>query len=349
MASYAKRTNGDGSKSVLAWVRVKGFNAATKSFPDRAAAKRWAEKLEDTLRDKRKKKIEVRPDTTTLTLKQLIEAYCAEPNVKDLKTYNGIVRLLGWWVDSYGSEKVIDIGPLKLREARALLMLKRRTPATTNRYLSAMRACWNWGLATEVISEEKAWPRLLILNEPEGRKRYLTDHELNAVKAEALKHSAWMYAAVLVSIGCGIRQGEMLRLQWTDLDFENKTLTVLLSKTDKPRRVHLPAPAIEALKKLRRDGVIGRKHVFLNDEGKPADKFYLAFRWRNVRKAASLVNFKWHDLRHTCASFLLQNKASLSEVQSVLGHKSIISTERYAHLAEAKAVTGADKLAEKLA
>jgi integrase len=123
---------------------------------------------------------------------------------------------------------------------------------------------------------------------------------------------------------------------------------VLISKNKKRRLVHLPVPAIEALKKLRRAAVVGQKIVFTRPNGEPADKSFLTFHWKVVRTAAGLVDFRWHDLRHSCASFLAQNGASLVEIGSVLGHSSPSITAKYSHLVAGRPVTGADKLAEKL-
>ena len=78
MASYQKRTYGDGSKSVLAWVRIKPFKPASRSFSNQAEAKRWATELEIELR-KQKKQGGARPDLTSLTLAGLVAAYLADP------------------------------------------------------------------------------------------------------------------------------------------------------------------------------------------------------------------------------------------------------------------------------
>ena len=198
------------------------------------------------------------------------------------------------------------------------------------------------------MPQEKGWPTRLLLSEPRERVRFLNDSELAAVLAAAEAHSQWMYAGVVVSLATGLRQGELLRLEWKDIDFDKQTITILLTKNTKRRSVHLPAPAITALKRLRRDDVVSIKRVLLNDESEPADKFYLNSRWRKVREAAGLIDFRWHDLRHSCASFLAQNGASLVEIGAVLGHSSPSITAKYSHLIEGKAVTGANKLAEKL-
>lgn len=166
--------------------------------------------------------------------------------------------------------------------------------------------------------------------------------------AAAEKHSAWIYAAIVTSVATGVRMGELLRLEWRDLDFDKLTLTVHISKTGKRRTVHLNAPAAAALKSLRRAGVVGPRWVFVTETGEQADKFHLSYRWQAVREAAGLRDFRWHDLRHSCASYLAQNGATLVEIGSVLGHSAPSVTARYAHLVAGAPVTGADRLAEKL-
>jgi integrase len=346
MASYQKRRYGDGSTAVLAWVRVKPFKPASKSFPTPAAARAWATALEQELRKQRAQGA-VRKDLTSLTVKGLVDEFLADPETRQLKYFPDLEALLAWWVNHCGGDKALTFGTLKLREARDLLR-NGRAPGTVNRYLSAMRSCWNWGRAAGLVPQEKAWPTRLLLSEPRERVRFLSDAELTAVLAAAEKHSPWMHAAVVVSLATGLRQGELLRLEWKDVGFATKTVTVHLSKTGKRRAVHLPDPASEALKRLRREGVVGPKRIFVDEQGAATNKFYLNFRWKKVRTAAGLVDFRWHDLRHSCASFLAQNGASLVEIGAVLGHSSPSITAKYAHLIAGKAVTGSEALAKKL-
>jgi integrase len=345
MASYQKRKNSDGTTSEIAWVRIKPFKPASKAFPNRAAARAWATALEAELR-KQREHGQARKDLTSLTVKGLIEEFLADPETKQLKYLPDLQLLLAWFVNHCGAEKVMSFGTLKLRDARELLR-NGRAPGTVNRYLSAMRSCWNWGRAAGLVPQEKGWPTRLLLTEPRERVRFLSDSELTAVLQEAEKHSPGMHAAVVTSLATGLRQGELLRLEWKDVDFEKAVVTVLVSKTTKRRAVHLPAPAVSALKTLRKS-VVGPKRVFVQEDGEPWDKFYLSYRWQAVRTAAGLTDFRWHDLRHSCASFLAQSGATLVEIGSVLGHSSPSITAKYAHLVEGKAVTGADKLAEKL-
>ncbi len=343
MASFQKRKTSKGATRIIAIVRIRPYNLTSKSFPDKAAAKAWATATEIELRKKRDQGNK-QVDLTTLTLGDLIRRYLASPQAQELRHLEGRQRLLSWWISHYGTEKVREFGPIKLSDACDVLR-KKRGPATTNRYLGALRSCWSWGRKMEFVGAEQIWPTMLFLKEPDARVRFLNDDELKAVLTAAEKHAPWMHAAILTSLATGVRQGELLRLEWKDVDFEKKTVTVLISKNKKRRVVHLPDPAIDALKKMR---IVGPKLIFVRPNGEPADKSFLTFHWNEVRKAAGLVDFRWHDLRHSCASYYAQAGAGLLEIGWVLGHSSPSITAKYAHLVAGKPITGADKLAEKL-
>ena len=177
--------------------------------------------------------------------------------------------------------------------------------------------------------------------------RYLNNAEVARLLKE-VEPDTVMRAAIMVSIGCGVRQGELLRLKWEDLNLAKQSLTVHLSKTGRRRSVHIPANAVEALRALKKLPIVSPVHVFLNHDGKPLKKSLLEMRWRPLRTRAKLLDFRWHDLRHTTASLLAQNGATLLEIGSVLGHSTPAMSQRYAHLVSGAAVTGAAKLNELL-
>lgn len=346
MPSIAKKRNADGSTSYVAQVRLKGYKPVAKSFAKRDEAKVWAEKLEKELLRQRDRGGGVREDVSRITVAQLAREYLADPETRTLRTVADLEILMAWWVNNYGADRVLNLNVLKLREARERLR-PGRAPARVNRYLSAMRACWNWGRASGLIPQDLLWPSRLMLTEPRGRTRFLSDDELTRLLKAAKAHSAAMYAAILVSLGCGVRQSELLRLKWADVDLEKHRLRVLLSKNNEARSVYLPQSAADALRELKRAPVVGQA-VITDERGRPAFKGWIEHRWKAVRSAAKLQDFRWHDLRHSCASFLAQEGANLLEIGAVLGHKSPSVTKRYSHLIEGAPVTGHTKLDERL-
>lgn len=247
----------------------------------------------------------------------------------------------------YGPVPVLDLSVLVLREARGKLF-PGRAPATVNRHLAALRAVWNWGRAAGLVPSERTWPTNLMLPEPKGRTRYLCDAEPKSVLAEARARGPTEHAMVIVSLATGVRQSELLRLTWADIDFESARARVLLSKNGESRAVHLPTVAIEALKALRRQEIVSTTRCFIDSDGEPYRQDTIHHWWNVVRNRAGLTDFRWHDLRHSCASFLAQKGATLLEVGSVLGHKSPSVTMRYAHLVQGAPVTGHSALDEKL-
>jgi integrase len=343
MATFQRRKNGDGTVSFLAQVRIKPFHPTARAFSRKSDAQEWADRLERELRAQRQGG--VRRDVTSMTVASLVAEYLADPETQALRSYRTSADRLAWWVNNYGSIRVLDLNVLVLREARGRLR-HGRGPATCNRILSHLRSAWNWGRGSGLIPQDLLWPSRLMLTEPKGRTRFLSDSELAAL-LEAAKPDAMMHSALLVSLATGIRQGELLRLTWADIDLAKRRIRILRAKNNEARSGFLPDVAAKALAKLKRSRVVGNV-VFADERGQPLTKTTLHWRWLKIRAAAGLSDFRWHDLRHTCASFLAQNGATLLEIGSVLGHKSPSVTKRYSHLVEGAPVTGHTELDSKL-
>lgn len=351
-----ERVAKDGTRSYLAHVRVLPFTPVARTFRTAKEAREWREAETRKLREQRGKRGAVRADITALTIAGLADEYLKEPSTRALRSFDSLEPLLQWWIDRFAATKVREVGAPLLREARTALSKggkHGRSAGTVNRYMSAMRACWNWGRSAGLVAASDVWPEKLMLPEPRGRTRALSDDELQGLLA-ACKDDALMHAAIVVSLATGVRQSELLRLEWTDVDLGRSTLRVRLSKNNESRAVHLPAKAVDVLTALKESAGEQARYVFPHpgaskaDEQRALDKHGLEYRWRLVRAKAKLADFRWHDLRHSCASFLAQNGATLLEIGSVLGHRSPSITQRYAHLVEAQPVTGHAALDAKL-
>jgi integrase len=345
--TFRRYKSRDGSTTFTATVRITGFAPAAKTFPTRKAAAEWADTTEELLRGQKRRGTSVRRDVAVLTIGELLLEFLADPETSKLRTFDDLHRLACWWIQEHGSTRALDFNVLVLRQAREKLH-RERGPATVNRYLSAMRSAWNWGRAAGLVASDRRWPERLLLTEPRGRTRFLSDAELGELLNAARKHSVQMHAAIMVSVGTGLRQGELLRLDWRDVDLVKQTVRIRIAKNDEPRTVHLPQSACDALEELQGEKVRGLSAVFVMPDGSRLRKSTLESRWRVVRDAAGLADFHWHDLRHSCASIMAQSGATLLQIAEQLWHKSFAMTQRYSHLIQGAALPAHAALDKKL-
>lgn len=208
--------------------------------------------------------------------------------------------------------------------------------SSINREISVLSAAisyavkrWGWNIANPVSG--------LYLKMPEGRLRWLEKSEAERLLAAARSSDApHLFDFIRLALNTGMRRGEMLGLEWNRIDFNKARLLLegIHTKSGKRRFVPLNAGALDALR--------SRKHfcektapdatrVFLQRNGKPVVQVNFAF--RQACNKAGIEDFRIHDLRHTFASWLVSEGVPLSELRDLLGHSSIVQTERYAHLA----------------
>lgn len=169
-------------------------------------------------------------------------------------------------------------------------------------------------------------------------QRFLTRSEISRLLS-ACKQSThpFLYLFVKLLLLTGARKSELRLATWKDIDVNSKELFVAISKTGRSRTVQLSDAALKVLDQVRERSVaLGLdtardSWLFANPRTrKPYTSFHIAF--FAARKNAGLDAVRIHDLRHTYASLLINNGASIYEVQQLLGHYHISMTERYAQL-----------------
>jgi integrase len=169
--------------------------------------------------------------------------------------------------------------------------------------------------------------------EQTGIIRYLSDDErkalLTACKASIDPN---IHCAVMLALATGARASNLRNLTWADVDLERWRLRFTQTNPNQPRYVPLVGPAQRVLsEQLERDPT-RQGWVFKGARDKsPAD---LNGPWRVVRAAAGLTGDKhcrFHDLRHTTASYLTMNGATLAEVAEALGQRTLVMAKRYSH------------------
>lgn len=178
------------------------------------------------------------------------------------------------------------------------------------------------------------------------RERYLTPEELQRLKValdacenKQLKH------IVGLSLLLACRKRELLDAKWQDVDFDRRILRVPVSKSGKARNIPLSSAAVDVLKQLPR----WEKCPWIvpnPDTKEPYGNLY--YPWHQVRKAAGLTDVRWHDLRHSAASALVQANVPIYTVAKILGHSTVQHTARYAHLADDTLLSAVDTAAAKM-
>ena len=173
------------------------------------------------------------------------------------------------------------------------------------------------------------------LREPKGRVRFLSDEERELLLQLCKEsHNPYLYTIVVLDLSTGARKGELLKLHWKDVDMKRHTVTFRDTKNGETRSAPLTGYALEVLKAHARIRRIDTPLVFPS----PSDfmtPYSINDAWKYTVRRAKSVNFHFHDLRHTFASYLAMNGASLLEIAELLGHKILNMVKRYAHLTEA--------------
>jgi integrase len=205
-------------------------------------------------------------------------------------------------------------------------------PATLNRYLAAIAAVFTWAIRRRIAPRNWVHPCRAIQLRPEGagKTRFLTDDERDRLFAAA-KASVWpkLYLLVLLGVTTGARKGELMALRWADVDLAQRVMHVARSKNNDPKVLPLVPAAVAELERFK--GAPGAL-VFASTRvlSKPLS---FEVHWAKALADAKIKDFRFHDLRHACASFLAQSGASLLSIADLLGHRQISVTRRYSHLA----------------
>jgi integrase len=254
------------------------------------------------------------------TLNQLVhDRYLphAQANKRSLRTH--ILPALGRLaLDEITSERIAGM----VNEIRA----QGYAGATTNRVLVLLRRVFNlarkWNVAGASVN-----PTTGLTTAPEAhRQRFLTPEETQRLIASIRADQNQIAArAIILLLLTGARRSEVTQAKWEDVDWEKRILLVPVSKSGRPRMIALNAAALALLKSVRRDPM--SPYVF------PTRLGGLFYPWNRIRRRAGLADVRLHDLRHSFASFLVNQGVSLYVVQGLLGHTSARMTQRYAHLA----------------
>ena len=356
MASIRERIDATGKKSYHVQIRIKGFPPQTQSFDNKTIAKQWAQRVETELREGRYMPYAV---AQRRTVQEMLESY-RDRVLTPLKPkrIRDQGQQLQWWIDKIGRYSLADITPAIIGKHRDELLATRfgtknpklLAPATVVRYLAVLSHAfsvavkeWEWLPESPMAKVKK--PKVA-----NGRVRYLSTEELaNLRAAVALSENKYLAVVVDVAVATGMRYSEIMTLRWQDVLLDEQGLCglVVLEETKNGERRGVPLTGREqsALDTLRKShmeankGKVNSELLLFPSATKKDKPVELRKSWETALKRAKIENFRFHDLRHTTASYLAMDGATGPEIAEVLGHKDLQMVKRYAHLSKAH-ITG---------
>jgi integrase len=339
--------------SYRAQVRVKGRPAESATFPNRKEAQTWAASIESAIREGKHFPHAAARRTSFDAL--------AEDYTKTVLAEFGEVERAGreyqlkWWSQQFAGLALAEITADRISQTRDKLATEaftrgktrtdkktgatiapkdyKRSGATVNRYMATLSHLFSFAVKERRLLDRNPAGDISRKKEPRGRTRFLSDLERAALLA-ACEKSDWqaMHTLVLLAITTGARRGELIGLQWADVDVKAGRALVRETKNGEQRTLPLAGKALEALRALKLHGSARSAYVFPNPSGHPGAFQHFDSYWYAALDAAGIRDFHFHDLRHTTASMLAAQGASLLEIADVLGHKTLAMVKRYSHL-----------------
>jgi len=341
---------------------MNGFPTRTASFPTRRMAERWAKTIEaDMIEGRHFRSVEAR----RRTLGEAIDRYLEEelPKKRNGSTSRSN---LPWWKKQLGHLKLADVTPAILVEHRGKLARETftraksdsarttvrkgdlpnrhsRSAATVNRYLAALshvftvaRKEWHWVSHNPFDGVGK-------LHESRGRVRFLSEEERTALLRETVKDPV-LHTFVVLALSTAARAGELWNLTWQDVDLKDGRLLFRITKNATPRMAWLHAEAKRLLAEHGTVRRLGNNWVFVSPTGR---RYRYEKVFRAACEAAGIEGFRFHDLRHSAATYLAREGASEQQLKAIGGWKSGV-VSRYVHLAATETRDIVQKMNEKI-
>ncbi len=339
MATIQRRARQNGAYSYRTQVRLKGHQASA-TFPSRAEARDWAAKIESGIWRQY-------AAADAVTLGELLQRYRQEvlPR-KKVRTQINQARHLDWWTRAIGLQPVMDVTPARLAACRDELA-RARSPGTVNQYLRTLSHAFSVAMREWGWLETNPLRRVQYLQEPRGRVRFLNDTERPRLLAACeASPNRMLYPVVMLALATGARKRELLSLTWQQLDFGRALMTLDDTKNSEPRSIPITGQALDVIRTHAKVIRLDTPLVFPRADGRrPMD---IRHAWYRALREAEIDDFRFHDLRHSTASYLAMNGASLVEIADVLGHKTLAMVKRYAHLSEGHTRSVLDRMTKTI-
>lgn len=324
----------------------------TGEGPSRLTEKRELERL----RREKKQQDNERLEKENITFQDYFSEtyYPASKGSKKLGSHKRELQNFEHWIRPVLGEVFFkNISPFHIEKIKKNMLTAEMTPRTVQYAFATIRQVWNMAKRDGLISADSPTKQVKIPKIDNRRLRFLTRDEAGRLLENLKGRSTQLYDMALLSLHCGLRAGEIFSLTWGDVDLERRILTLRNSKSGKTRMAFMTEQAKGVFTKpeyAKHDDLVfpdrnyDKKGISNALEGAVDD--YRIKRISNAfQRAVNELGFNdgisdprqqvvFHTLRHTFASWLVENGTDLYTVKELMGHSTLAMTERYSHLGQ---------------
>ncbi len=247
-------------------------------------------------------------------------------DVKKKRSWKRDEELLRPLSKLFGNKKLSDISTKDLEDFK-LMRLNEVSPATVNRSLSVLRHLFNLAKRWKKFYGDNPVSIVGMLEEHNQVERILTVDEEKRLLNECV---SYLRPIITTALNTGMRRGEILTLKWSDVDLDMNMITInqTNTKSKKQRKIPVSSRMRSLLLELKLQSGI-QEYVFTDIQGRAIRTIRSAF--QTACRKAGLDGLRFHDLRHTAATRMVESGANIVAISKILGHSDIKTTMRYAH------------------
>jgi integrase len=337
VASIEKRVGIKGT-TYTARVRYKGHKY-TKTFKSKTKAKKWAERKEKEIDDG----MAPMPESLKQTVGDLIDIYDEDKLDESHDGYQKLKNQLEVWREDIGHMKLCEVTPATICKIRRKLQNvktnrgDRRSNATVNRYMSALSGIFTY--AVEELSWLTVNPVTQVKRLPENPPpiRFLDKETELPRLTESCANSSnpRLLPLFMLAICLGLRAFALLWLHRDEVNLEKRTIRIPEKRSKNGRAFTLGiSDVLYPHVKFLVDNCHPESGLLFPDTKDPFKRMCYRVDWALALEMAGITNYRFHDNRHTCGSYLAMSGHTLTEIAELLNHKTLEMAKRYSHLAD---------------
>ena len=320
-------------------IRRKGFADVYKSFDKKNDAKEWAAEVELLMKKGKWSKVTYEEVATPiLTVKELIEVFIKN-KAQEYSKPEQYTHMYNWWIEKIGHLTLSELDSMVLIQCQNILINEapskkyknheKKSNNTVRKYMFALSAVLKYGVKMQLL-DRNPMGLIDLPTKGKGVVRFLSDDERKTLFRTCKTFSDLLYLFAKMAVFTGGRYSELRGLTIENIDFVNEMIFFLDTKNGESRGVPVYHKLMNELKAYLEKYSVTSGYVFVNIKTKKLP--YIKGVFEAAIKAAGLKNFRIHDCRHSYASYLAANGATLLEIAELMGHKNLQQVQIYSHL-----------------